>query len=75
MGSCKDFYPETPVHLKEGAFPHVKIRDWVIKEILKDGRLLLTLKDKNYTLEVLNEDIEVRCSHLNNLLDSTRSKE
>lgn len=63
MGSCKGFYPHKAVHLKDNTFPHVKIRDWIIKEILENGNLLLGLKDKNYTLEVLKEDVEVRCYH------------
>ena len=62
MASCKDFELEKPVRLKEGAFPHVKIRDWVIQEVLENGHLLLSLKDKDYTLEVLQEDIELNCS-------------
>ena len=61
MGSCKGFYPDKAVHLKEGLFPYVKIRDWIIQEILANGHLLLRCKEKNYTLEVLREDVEVKC--------------
>jgi hypothetical protein len=61
MGSCKGFAPEKCVHLKETTWPHVKIRDWVIKEILSNGHLLLFSKHKRYTLEVLKEDVELKC--------------
>ena len=63
MGSCKDSYQNKAVRLKDEIFPHVKIRDWIIKEIFGNGHLLLGLKDKNYTLEVRKEDVEVKCCH------------
>ena len=58
MVSYKSFYPTKCVRLKDMAFAHLRIRDWIIKEILNDGHLLLELKEKGYTLEVMKEDLE-----------------
>ncbi len=60
MGSCKRFYPNKCVRLKETVWPKVKIRDWVIQEILSNGHLLLGLKDRIYTLEVSKKDVELK---------------
>jgi hypothetical protein len=46
------------VRLRANVFPHVKIRDWIIGCHLKSGNILLKYPDKNYTLEVIPEDIE-----------------
>ena len=59
MDASRDFVPGKAIHLKNGAFPSVKIRDWVIQEILPNEHFLLCCTKKNYTLEVLKEDIEL----------------
>lgn len=63
MGSGKGFHVNKAVHLKAEALPHVKIRDWIIESVLSNGRLLLRYQDqeRNYSLEVQTEDIEVKC--------------
>jgi hypothetical protein len=45
------------VRLKPDAFPHVKIREWEIMCFGKD-KIILKCSKKNYTLDVLPEDIE-----------------
>ncbi len=47
------------VRLKEGTFPHVKIREWVVDQYLPNGKIILKLPDKNYTLDVMPGDIEL----------------
>ncbi len=63
MGCCKGFFPNKAVRIKDGALPRIKIRDWIIKEVLESGHLVLAYKDeeRNYTLEVQEEDVEVKC--------------
>lgn len=46
------------VKLKPDAFPHVKLREWVIEKYLPNGKILLKYLGKTYTLEVIPEDIE-----------------
>jgi hypothetical protein len=46
------------VQLLPGTFPHVKIRQWTIKEFLPSGKVMLEYKEKFYTLEVGEGDIE-----------------
>jgi hypothetical protein len=46
------------VQLLPGTFPHVRIRDWTIKEFLPSGKVMLEYKEKYYTLEVAEEDIQ-----------------
>ncbi len=47
------------VRLKDMAFAHLTIRDWIIKENLSNGNLLLGLEEKGYTLEVMKDDVEL----------------
>ena len=61
MGSCMNFIPNKAVHIKDASLPHVRIRNWIIQEILSNGHLLLRCEGKNYTLEVMKEDVEVKC--------------
>jgi hypothetical protein len=53
----KHFRIGMSVRLKPGIFPHVKVREWEITCFGKD-KILLRCRVKNYTLEVLPQDIE-----------------
>ncbi len=55
---CKDFLIGDGVRSLPGTFPHVKIREWTIKEFEVSGDVMLEHTAKNYTLEVAEEDIE-----------------
>ncbi len=57
--SSNGFYPPKCVRLKDRAFAHLTIRDWIIREDLSNGNLLLGLEEKGYTLEVTKDDIEL----------------
>ncbi len=59
MVSSKSFRPTKCVRLKDTAFAHLRIRDWIIKETLSNGNLLLGLEEKGYTLEVMKDDVEL----------------
>ena len=45
------------VRLKENTLPRVKIREWTIDCVLKNGKLLLRCPEGKYTLEVMPEDV------------------
>ena len=47
-----------PITLRKDALPHVKIRNWTFQKINKNGIILLNHKEKGYTLEVREEDID-----------------
>ena len=55
---AKTFLIGDRVCLLPGTFPHVKIREWTIKEFKVSGKVLLEHKAKYYTLEVQEGDIE-----------------
>jgi hypothetical protein len=44
--------------LRDGALPHVKIRNWEFLEIDKNGIILLSHRGKGYTLEIKEDDID-----------------
>jgi hypothetical protein len=46
------------VLLLSGTFPHVKIREWTIKEFKISGKVMLEHRAKGYTLEVEEGDVE-----------------
>ena len=55
---AKTFLLGDSVCLLPGTFPHVKIREWTIKEFKVSGKVVLEHKANYYTLEVAEEDIE-----------------
>lgn len=55
---AKTFLIGDGVRLLPGTFPHVKIREWTIKEFKVSGKVMLEHKAKYYTLEVAEGDIE-----------------
>jgi len=55
---AKTFLIGDRVCLLPGTFPHVKIREWTIKEFKVSGKVMLEYKAKLYTLEVGEGDIE-----------------
>ncbi len=50
------------VMLKPDALPYVKIRDWYVYRFENGKIMLRCLLGKNYTLEVILEDIEKKLS-------------
>ncbi len=46
------------VTLKPEVLPNVIIREWIIDEHLSNGKIVLKRPDRNYTLEVMPDDIE-----------------
>ncbi len=49
--------PGDPIRLRDGALPHVKIRNWSFQEIDQDV-ILVNHKQKGYLLEVNPEEID-----------------
>lgn len=54
----KTITPGDPLRLRDGALPHVKIRNWEFQEINKNGVILVSHKSKGYTLEIREDDID-----------------
>ncbi len=49
--------PGDRVRLKEGTFPDIKIRDWIVKEIMPGGTILLRTNERGYVWMASPEEL------------------